>query len=80
MDFIPSELTAVSGARELEDRHVVTVELGLPVAALLLAKTGTRPQNEVRKSKCAVRRYKRLIARNVRYEVWRAGNFGGASR
>jgi glutaconate CoA-transferase, subunit B len=38
MDFTPSELMAVSGARELEDGQVVAVGLGLPVVASFLAK------------------------------------------
>jgi glutaconate CoA-transferase, subunit B len=38
MEFTPSELMAVSGARELEDRQVVAVGLGLPEVAAFLAK------------------------------------------
>ncbi len=43
MDFTPSELMAVSGARELEDRQVVAVGLGLPVVATFLAKRTHAP-------------------------------------
>jgi glutaconate CoA-transferase, subunit B len=43
MDFTPSELMAVSGARELEDRQVVAVGLGLPVVASFLAKKTHAP-------------------------------------
>jgi glutaconate CoA-transferase subunit B len=43
MDFTPSELMAVSGARELEDRQVVAVGLGLPVVASFLAKRTHAP-------------------------------------
>jgi glutaconate CoA-transferase, subunit B len=43
MDFTPSELMAVSGARELEDRQVVAVGLGLPMVATFLAKRTHAP-------------------------------------
>ena len=43
MDFTPSELMAVSGARELEDKQVVAVGLGLPVVASFLAKRTHAP-------------------------------------
>jgi glutaconate CoA-transferase subunit B len=43
MDFTPSELMAVSGARELEDRQVVAVGLGLPEVATFLAKRTHAP-------------------------------------
>ncbi len=43
MDFTPSELMAVSGARELENRQVVAVGLGLPVVASFLAKRTHAP-------------------------------------
>ena len=43
MDYTPSELMAVSGARELEDRQVVAVGLGLPVVASFLAKRTHAP-------------------------------------
>jgi glutaconate CoA-transferase subunit B len=43
VDFTPSELMAVSGARELEDRQVVAVGLGLPVVASFLAKRTHAP-------------------------------------
>jgi glutaconate CoA-transferase subunit B len=43
MEFTPSELMAVSGARELEDRQVVAVGLGLPVVASFLAKRTHAP-------------------------------------
>ena len=43
MDFTPSELMAVSGARELEDGQVVAVGLGLPVVASFLAKRTHAP-------------------------------------
>jgi glutaconate CoA-transferase subunit B len=38
MDYTPSELMAVAGARELSDHQVVAVGIGLPVVASLLAK------------------------------------------
>jgi glutaconate CoA-transferase subunit B len=43
MDFTPSELMAVCGARELQDRQVVAVGLGLPVVASFLAKRTHAP-------------------------------------
>ena len=43
MDFTPSELMAVSGARELEDRQVVAVGIGLPMVASFLAKKSHAP-------------------------------------
>jgi len=43
MDFTPSELMAVSGACELEDRQVVAVGIGLPMVASFLAKTTHAP-------------------------------------
>jgi glutaconate CoA-transferase subunit B len=43
MDFTPSELMAVSGARELKDRQIVAVGLGLPVVATFLAKRTHAP-------------------------------------
>lgn len=43
MDFTPSELMAVSGARELEDKQVVAVGIGLPMVAALLAKRTHAP-------------------------------------
>jgi len=38
LDFTPSEIMAVSGARELRDREVVAVGIGLPMVASFLAK------------------------------------------
>jgi len=43
MDFTPSELMAVSGARELEDCQVVAVGIGLPMVAAFLAKKSHAP-------------------------------------
>jgi glutaconate CoA-transferase subunit B len=43
MDFTPSELMAVSGARELRDRQVVAVGIGLPMVASFLAKRTHAP-------------------------------------
>jgi glutaconate CoA-transferase, subunit B len=43
MDFTPSELMAVSGARELEDRQIVAVGIGLPMVAAFLAKKSHAP-------------------------------------
>jgi len=43
MDYTPSELMAVSGARELQDRQVVAVGVGLPMVASLLAKRTHAP-------------------------------------
>jgi glutaconate CoA-transferase, subunit B len=43
MNFTPSELMAVSGARELEDRQVVAVGIGLPMVATFLAKRTHAP-------------------------------------
>ncbi len=43
MDFTPSELMAVCGARELQDRQVVAVGIGLPVVAAFLAKRTHAP-------------------------------------
>jgi len=42
-DYTPSELMAVAGARELRDREVVAVGLGLPVVASFLAKQTHAP-------------------------------------
>jgi len=42
-DYTPSELMAVAGARELQDRQVVAVGLGLPVVASFLAKQTHAP-------------------------------------
>ncbi len=43
LDYSPSELMAVAGARELQDREVVAVGLGLPVVASFLAKQTHAP-------------------------------------
>ena len=43
MDFTPSELMAVSGARELGDGQVVAVGIGLPMVAAFLAKRTHAP-------------------------------------
>ncbi len=43
MDYTPSELMAVSGARELENRQVVAVGVGLPMVASFLAKRTHAP-------------------------------------
>jgi glutaconate CoA-transferase subunit B len=43
LDYSPSELMAVSGARELKDNQVVAVGLGLPVVASFLAKQTHAP-------------------------------------
>jgi glutaconate CoA-transferase subunit B len=43
LDYSPSELMAVSGARELQDHQVVAVGLGLPVVASFLAKQTHAP-------------------------------------
>jgi glutaconate CoA-transferase subunit B len=42
-DYSPSELMAVSGARELKDHQIVAVGIGLPVVASLLAKQSHAP-------------------------------------
>jgi glutaconate CoA-transferase subunit B len=42
-DYTPSELMAAAGARELLDRQVVAVGLGLPVVASFLAKQTHAP-------------------------------------
>jgi glutaconate CoA-transferase, subunit B len=42
-DYTPSELMATAGARELRDREVVAVGLGLPVVASFLAKQTHAP-------------------------------------
>jgi glutaconate CoA-transferase, subunit B len=42
-DYTPSELMAAAGARELQDRQVVAVGLGLPVVASFLAKLTHAP-------------------------------------
>jgi glutaconate CoA-transferase subunit B len=42
-NYTPSELMAVAGARELQDRQVVAVGLGLPVVASFLAKQTHAP-------------------------------------
>ena len=44
LDYTPSELMAVAGARELQDRQVVAVGLGLPVVASFLAKLTHAPK------------------------------------
>jgi len=43
LDYTPSELMAVAGARELQDGEVVAVGLGLPVVASFLAKQTHAP-------------------------------------
>jgi glutaconate CoA-transferase, subunit B len=43
VDFTPSELMAVAGARELEDGQTVAVGLGLPMVATFLAKRTHAP-------------------------------------
>jgi len=43
LDYTPSELMAVAGARELQDRQIVAVGLGLPVVASFLAKQTHAP-------------------------------------
>jgi glutaconate CoA-transferase, subunit B len=43
VNYTPSELMAASGARELQDRQVVAVGLGLPVVASFLAKQTHAP-------------------------------------
>src|SRR5512139_2002181 len=43
LEYSPSELMAVAGARELRDREVVAVGLGLPVVASFLAKRTHAP-------------------------------------
>jgi len=43
LDYTPSELMATAGARELQDREVVAVGLGLPVVASFLAKQTHAP-------------------------------------
>lgn len=43
MNFTPAELMAVSGARELQDRQIVAVGIGLPLVATLLAKQTHAP-------------------------------------
>ena len=47
LDYTPSELMAVAGARELQDRQVVAVGLGLPVVATFLAKQTHAPNMTV---------------------------------
>jgi glutaconate CoA-transferase, subunit B len=42
-EYTPSELMAAAGARELQDRQVVAVGLGLPVVASFLAKQTHAP-------------------------------------
>jgi glutaconate CoA-transferase subunit B len=42
-DYTPSELMAAAGAREIKDREVVAVGLGLPVVASFLAKQTHAP-------------------------------------
>jgi acyl CoA:acetate/3-ketoacid CoA transferase beta subunit len=43
LKYTPSELMAVAGAREIKDREVVAVGLGLPVVASFLAKQTHAP-------------------------------------
>jgi glutaconate CoA-transferase subunit B len=43
LNYTPSELMAVAGAREIKDREVVAVGLGLPVVASFLAKQTHAP-------------------------------------
>ncbi len=43
MNFTASELMAASGARELEDRQIVAVGIGLPMVASFLAKKSHAP-------------------------------------
>ena len=43
MEYTPSELMAVCGARQLEDRQIVAVGIGLPVVAAFLAKRTHAP-------------------------------------
>jgi len=46
-DYTPSELMATAGARELQDRQVVAVGLGLPIVASFLAKLTHAPNMTV---------------------------------
>jgi glutaconate CoA-transferase subunit B len=43
-EYTPSELMAVAGAREIQDKEVVAVGLGLPVVASFLAKLTCAPK------------------------------------
>lgn len=43
VNYTPSELMAVAGARELQDGQIVAVGLGLPVVASFLAKLTHAP-------------------------------------
>ncbi len=43
LDYSPSELMAVAGAREIRNGEVVAVGLGLPVVASFLAKLTHAP-------------------------------------
>ena len=43
LDYTPSELMASAGARELQDRNIVAVGLGLPVVASFLPKQTHAP-------------------------------------
>ena len=43
VNYTPSELMAAAGAREIKDREVVAVGLGLPVVASFLAKQTHAP-------------------------------------
>lgn len=43
MDFTPSELMAVAGARELREGQIVAVGIGLPMVAAFLAKKSHAP-------------------------------------
>ncbi|MBI4790682.1 MAG: hypothetical protein HY782_26940 [Chloroflexi bacterium] len=43
LEYTPNELMAVAGARELEDRQVVAVGLGLPMVAAFVAKRTHAP-------------------------------------
>jgi len=47
LDYSPSEVMAVAGARELQDCQVVAVGLGLPVVATFLAKQTHAPNMTV---------------------------------
>lgn len=47
LNYTPSELMATAGARELRDREVVAVGLGLPVVASFLAKQTHAPNMSI---------------------------------
>ena len=67
MEFIPSELMAVSGARELKEGQVVAVGIDLPTVASFLAKKTHAPNMTLLFELSALRTFKYKYLLTYRY-------------